>query len=78
MQSAARDLCSTNASVLEIAGRYGYDNASKFAKAFKDTMGASPSDYRSKSGQRPPAAALPGWTLPLPDGHNATERAAFG
>ena len=76
MQSAARDLCRTNASVLEIAGRYGYDNASKFAKAFKDTMGVSPSDYRSKSGQTPPAVALPEWPSPCSDGQDALRTAS--
>ena len=76
MQSAARDLCRTDASVLEIAGRYGYDNASKFAKAFKDTMGVSPSDYRSKSGQTPPAVALPEWPSPCSDGQDALRTAS--
>ena len=31
----------------EIAGMVGYDNASKFAKAFRDSTGMSPNEYRS-------------------------------
>ena len=34
------------ASVTEIAGRVGYDSASKFAAAFKDTKGKTPLEYR--------------------------------
>ena len=33
-------------SVLAIAGQLGYDNASKFARAFRQVMGVSPSAYR--------------------------------
>lgn len=33
-------------SVAEIAGRVGYDSASKFAAAFKDTKGKTPLEYR--------------------------------
>lgn len=47
MQCAAQDLCSSQLSITEIAGRYGYDNSSKFAKAFRDTMGKSPTEYRA-------------------------------
>ena len=46
MKSAARLLRTTDETVLEIAGRYGYENGSKFAKAFRDTMGLSPSEFR--------------------------------
>ena len=46
MKSAAKLLRSTDETVLEIAGRYGYENGSKFAKAFRDTMGMSPSEFR--------------------------------
>ena len=46
MQAAAFALRQTDASVLEIAGQYGYDNGSKFAKAFKETLGMSPREYR--------------------------------
>ena len=34
--------------VLAIANRFGYDNGSKFAKAFRDVIGVSPSEYRLK------------------------------
>lgn len=46
MLAAADDLCETDDSVLKIAGKYGYENGSKFAKAFRDTLGMSPSMYR--------------------------------
>jgi AraC-like DNA-binding protein len=46
MLAAADDLCKTDDSVLKIAGKYGYENGSKFAKAFRDTFGMSPSMYR--------------------------------
>lgn len=46
MLAAADDLCRTDDSVLKIAGKYGYENGSKFAKAFRDTFGMSPSMYR--------------------------------
>lgn len=35
-----------SASVMEIAGRVGYDSASKFAAAFKAVKGVSPGEYR--------------------------------
>lgn len=47
MQSAALLLEQTNCTILDIAGRYGYDNGSKFAKAFKDTIGMTPNEYRN-------------------------------
>lgn len=46
MLSAARMLRQTKLQVLEIAGCHGYDNGSKFAKAFRDVLGVSPSAYR--------------------------------
>lgn len=46
MQSAAQMLRNCDDTVLEIAGRYGYENGSKFAKAFKETIGLSPNAYR--------------------------------
>ncbi len=49
MQAAALTLRQTNQTVLEVAGKYGYDNGSKFAKAFKDIMGMTPNQYRRKS-----------------------------
>lgn len=47
MQCAAADLRRSEMSIMEIAGRYGYDNSSKFAKAFRDTVGMSPTEYRN-------------------------------
>ena len=47
MRAAAGLLRSTEHTVLEIAGMVGYDNASKFAKAFRDSTGMSPNEYRS-------------------------------
>ena len=46
MQSAAVKLISTDLSVLDIAGSFGYDNASKFSSAFRDIMGETPLEYR--------------------------------
>lgn len=46
MQSAAQLLQDTNLTILEIAGIHGYDNASKFARAFKTVMGLTPTEYR--------------------------------
>lgn len=47
MQSAAKLLQDTDMTILEIAGRYGYDNASKFAGAFKAVVGVTPKEYRN-------------------------------
>lgn len=46
MHGAARLLRETDRTVLDIAGQFGYDNASKFAKAFRDVIGVSPAAYR--------------------------------
>lgn len=46
MQEAALILKRTNRTILDIAGQFGYDNGSKFAKAFRDVMGVSPAEYR--------------------------------
>lgn len=46
MQAAALQLIHTDQSVMEIASEYGYDNASKFASAFREIMGESPVEYR--------------------------------
>lgn len=53
MLSAARMLRETGLRVLEIAMCHGYDNGSKFAKAFRDVLGVSPNEYRR--GKRGPA-----------------------
>lgn len=47
MQAAALMLVNTDCTVLEIAGKFGYDNASKFASAFKSVMGMTPNEYRN-------------------------------
>ena len=47
MPGAARLLRQTNRTGLDIAGQFGYDNGSKFAKAFRDVIGVSPNAYRS-------------------------------
>lgn len=49
MRSAAILLRTTDRSVAEIAGAFGYDNSSKFAKAFRDVVGLSPAEYRKKT-----------------------------
>lgn len=47
MQAAASVLRQTDDTILQIAGRFGYENASKFAKAFKDVVGMTPNEYRN-------------------------------
>jgi AraC-like DNA-binding protein len=49
IKSAARELKNTDKSVSDIAHDLGYDNNSKFSKAFKNVMGMSPTDYRKNS-----------------------------
>ena len=48
MEKAAVMLRETAMQVTEIAGTLGYDNSSKFAKAFKDVKGVTPGVYRKK------------------------------
>lgn len=47
MRLAADLLRTTESTVLDIAGQLGYDNASKFARAFRNVIGVSPNEYRS-------------------------------
>lgn len=47
MESAAYMLEHTDKSVLQIAGEHGYDNGSKFASAFRQVKGMTPSVYRA-------------------------------
>lgn len=49
MQLAAKYLKETDYSIIDIAALFGYENSSKFAKAFKDVMEISPSEYRRES-----------------------------
>ena len=49
MRAAALYLRTSDETILEVAGRFGYDNASKFAKAFKDVNGVSPNEFRTFS-----------------------------
>ena len=46
MRLAARALRETERTVADLAGEFGYDNSSKFARAFKQTLGVSPDAYR--------------------------------
>ena len=48
IKAAAKDLADTDDSILSIANRYGYENASKFAEAFRVITGYKPSEYRKK------------------------------
>lgn len=50
MQTAASLLTETSRSVLEISESVGYENQSRFAAAFKGTMGKSPLKYRKALG----------------------------
>ena len=46
MLRAAQLLRDTNLKIIDIAGEVGYDNGSKFSKAFSDVMGTTPSIFR--------------------------------
>lgn len=46
MEKAAVMLRETEMQITEIAGALGYDNSSKFAKAFRDLQGVTPGAYR--------------------------------
>ncbi len=46
MNEAARLLTQTDLPIAEIAARVGYENGSKFTKAFRDVRGILPKDYR--------------------------------
>lgn len=48
MRAAAAALRGSKDTVLEVAGRFGYDNGSKFAKAFRAEIGVTPRAYREK------------------------------
>ena len=52
MHRAAALLRCTDKTVLEIAGSIGYDNGSKFAAAFRETMGLTPNEYRKSLSPR--------------------------
>lgn len=43
---AGRDLLETNASVIDVALKYGYDSHEGFTRSFKAYMGVSPADYQ--------------------------------
>ena len=47
MHAAAALLRESDRTVLDIAGQFGYDNASKFARAFRDVIGVPPNSYRA-------------------------------
>jgi len=49
MESAALCLLDSGDSIQRIAGNFGYENASKFSKAFRDVMGMSPREYRKSA-----------------------------
>lgn len=49
MRAAAKLLQTTDRTVLDIAGQFGYDNGSKFANAFRSVMGVTPAQYRKGS-----------------------------
>lgn len=57
MQSAAHQLRTTARPISQIAGAFGYDNSSKFSKAFRDVMGLSPTEYRQHTEEMEPFGA---------------------
>ncbi|MDD3279102.1 MAG: AraC family transcriptional regulator [Lachnospiraceae bacterium] len=46
MQQACQLLKTTESTVLDIGNRMGYDNGSKFARAFRSVVGVGPREYR--------------------------------
>lgn len=48
MRLAAQMLCETDRTVADVASAFGYDNSSKFARAFRQALGMSPMVYRRK------------------------------
>ena len=46
MHMAAERLLQSDRTITDIAGELGYDNSSKFAHAFREVFGLSPTDYR--------------------------------
>lgn len=52
MHRAAALLTETDKKVGDIAQESGYQNASKFADAFRDVMGITPLQYRNKKENR--------------------------
>lgn len=57
MALAARDLAETDAAVLDIALKYGYDSHEGFSRAFQAVMGAAPAKFRRYCGPVRPSAA---------------------
>jgi len=47
---AAQDLTDTNAALVDLAVKYGYDSASAFSRAFAKQHGIAPSAYRKNGG----------------------------
>lgn len=48
MNLAALQLVRTEKTIMEMANECGYDNASKFASAFRKIMNETPLEYRNK------------------------------
>ncbi len=49
MLEAAEKIITTDLTITEIAGLFGYSNSSKFSSAFRQIIGISPRDYRNKN-----------------------------
>jgi AraC-like DNA-binding protein len=49
MSTAAKRLRESRDRIADIAASVGYENASKFAKAFRVCMGTSPNEYRKQT-----------------------------
>ena len=50
MRLAAEALLESDLPIAEVAASVGYSNPSKFAKAFADTMGSTPREWRAVGG----------------------------
>lgn len=57
MKAAAYRLTTSDLTIQEIAGQVGYDNVSKFSKAFRTILGVSPTEYRKAEGKQEPVGA---------------------
>ncbi len=74
MQRAARQLRSSDASIIEIGLHCGYDSASAFGRAFGRAFGMTPSAYRAAATDQP---LVPAGSLPSPDEIPAPRIAEF-
>jgi AraC family transcriptional activator of mtrCDE len=66
MRQAAQQLRSTSFSIEEIVRSVGYESRSSFVRAFRQTYGRDPSDYRATGPRQSPAPQTKGSPAPEP------------